>query len=187
MCRSGDKCANIRADTLESYYSCSCPEGHLCVFKGSPHTHIIKELHFHGHAYTATCMPNWQLHQSWCNKWQVISTVPTAPLDELKTTVTQPPDFLNHSCILFGEKPVPSKCTIVRKNYAQLKKKKNPLICWIPLYKYVPNQNAQNYCIKIFAESGRKCLHQEQNTHYILYWNRLFVIVTTDHSKTNVM
>lgn len=58
QCRTGDECGHIRADTLESYYSCSCPEKHICVFTGPQQTKVMSQLHFEGHAYTATCTPN---------------------------------------------------------------------------------------------------------------------------------
>lgn len=30
-CRSGEVCSDIRPDTYESYYTCSCPYRHLCL------------------------------------------------------------------------------------------------------------------------------------------------------------
>ncbi|KAG7167273.1 U-scoloptoxin(11)-Sm5a-like isoform X2 [Homarus americanus] len=57
-CKRWEECGHIRNDTLESYYMCSCPEHHMCVFKGSQPTHITTQLHFHGHAYTGICTPN---------------------------------------------------------------------------------------------------------------------------------
>ncbi|XP_037783954.1 U-scoloptoxin(11)-Sm5a-like [Penaeus monodon] len=57
-CRVGDECGRIRADTLESYYSCSCPENHLCLFRDPQSTHSTRQLHFQGKAYKATCTPN---------------------------------------------------------------------------------------------------------------------------------
>ncbi|CAL4099859.1 unnamed protein product [Meganyctiphanes norvegica] len=57
-CRRYEVCGSIRADTLESYYTCSCPVGHLCVFPGHPATtHTQSNLHFYGEAYTASCLP----------------------------------------------------------------------------------------------------------------------------------
>jgi len=57
-CRRYEVCGSIRADTLESYYTCSCPVGHLCVFPGHPaDTHTQSHLHFYGDAYTASCLP----------------------------------------------------------------------------------------------------------------------------------
>nr|XP_045625807.1 uncharacterized protein LOC123775056 isoform X2 [Procambarus clarkii]XP_045625808.1 uncharacterized protein LOC123775056 isoform X2 [Procambarus clarkii]XP_045625809.1 uncharacterized protein LOC123775056 isoform X2 [Procambarus clarkii] len=57
-CKRGDECGHIRADTLESYYTCSCPEHHLCIFKGPQLTHNTSRLHFNGHAYSGMCTAN---------------------------------------------------------------------------------------------------------------------------------
>ncbi|KAK7069528.1 hypothetical protein SK128_026832 [Halocaridina rubra] len=57
-CPSNGECGYIRADTLESYYSCSCPEQHICVFTRPQQAHVTSQLHFEGHAYTAKCLPN---------------------------------------------------------------------------------------------------------------------------------
>ncbi|XP_071537222.1 uncharacterized protein [Panulirus ornatus] len=57
-CNTGDECGYIRADTLASYYLCSCPVQHRCIFRGPQPTQIITKLHFHGPAYTGKCTPN---------------------------------------------------------------------------------------------------------------------------------
>ncbi|XP_066951808.1 uncharacterized protein [Macrobrachium rosenbergii] len=57
-CKTEEECGHIRADTLESYYSCSCPEQHVCVFERPQRAAFTSELHFEGHAYTAQCTPN---------------------------------------------------------------------------------------------------------------------------------
>ncbi|KAK8736841.1 hypothetical protein OTU49_004671 [Cherax quadricarinatus] len=57
-CKTGEECGHIRADTLESYYTCSCPQHHLCIFKGPQLTHITTQLHFHGQAYSGKCTSN---------------------------------------------------------------------------------------------------------------------------------
>ncbi|KAK4297585.1 hypothetical protein Pmani_006255 [Petrolisthes manimaculis] len=58
-CMTGEECGFIRQDTLESYYTCSCPEQHLCLFIRPQTPIIVTHMHFHGWAYTARCMPNY--------------------------------------------------------------------------------------------------------------------------------
>lgn len=58
-CRRGDQCGYIREDTLETYYSCSCPEHHLCVFMGPQKPTVTSMLHYQGNVYTGHCTPHW--------------------------------------------------------------------------------------------------------------------------------
>ncbi|KAG0722927.1 hypothetical protein GWK47_043577 [Chionoecetes opilio] len=55
QCTRGDPCGYIREDTLETYYTCTCPQHHLCVFKGPQLTVTTNQLHFHGNAYVGRC------------------------------------------------------------------------------------------------------------------------------------
>ncbi|XP_063847078.1 U-scoloptoxin(11)-Sm5a-like isoform X2 [Scylla paramamosain] len=57
MCRRGDKCGYIREDTLETYYTCSCPEQQLCMFRGPQSTVTTSQLHYYGKAYIGRCTP----------------------------------------------------------------------------------------------------------------------------------
>ncbi|XP_050711512.1 U-scoloptoxin(11)-Sm5a-like [Eriocheir sinensis] len=57
-CRRGDQCGYIREDTLETYYSCSCPEHHLCVFMGPQKPTVTSMLHYQGNVYTGHCTPH---------------------------------------------------------------------------------------------------------------------------------
>lgn len=58
-CGSREVCGFIRQDTLESYYTCSCPQKHLCLFLRPKTPKIVTHMHFHGWAYTARCTPNY--------------------------------------------------------------------------------------------------------------------------------
>ncbi|MPC08329.1 hypothetical protein E2C01_000911 [Portunus trituberculatus] len=58
MCRRGEKCGYIREDTLETYYTCSCPEQQLCMFRGPQSTVTTSQLHYIGKAYIGRCTPH---------------------------------------------------------------------------------------------------------------------------------
>lgn len=57
QCSHGNRCGYIRKDTLETYYTCSCPQHHLCGLTRPQSTVITSQLHFHGPAYIGHCIP----------------------------------------------------------------------------------------------------------------------------------
>lgn len=55
-CSSLQFCGNVRADYFSTYYQCSCPIGHMCLYKNRT---LIKgnELLYNGQVYQAFCYP----------------------------------------------------------------------------------------------------------------------------------
>ncbi|XP_066588435.1 uncharacterized protein [Prorops nasuta] len=56
-CQSYDFCGHIRADLYSTYYRCTCPMGHLCVFRNKT-LENVQELLYSGPAYKAYCLPS---------------------------------------------------------------------------------------------------------------------------------
>ncbi|XP_024886401.1 uncharacterized protein LOC112463925 isoform X2 [Temnothorax curvispinosus] len=54
MCESLEFCGYIRSDLYSTYYRCTCPEKHLCVFKNKTQVNV-QELLYSGPAYMAYC------------------------------------------------------------------------------------------------------------------------------------
>ncbi|XP_032677785.1 kappa-scoloptoxin(11)-Ssd1b-like [Odontomachus brunneus] len=53
-CETLDFCGYIRADLYSTYYRCTCPEKHLCIFKDKIKVNV-QELLYSGPAYMAYC------------------------------------------------------------------------------------------------------------------------------------
>ncbi|XP_076174818.1 uncharacterized protein LOC143150430 [Ptiloglossa arizonensis] len=56
MCNTHEFCGNIRSDLYSTYYKCTCPEDHLCIFKDRS-IENVQELLYSGPAYKAYCLP----------------------------------------------------------------------------------------------------------------------------------
>ncbi|XP_078040353.1 U-scoloptoxin(11)-Sm7a-like [Augochlora pura] len=54
-CERDEFCGHIRSDLYSTYYKCSCPEKHLCIFKNRT-TENVQELLYSGPAYRAYCL-----------------------------------------------------------------------------------------------------------------------------------
>lgn len=54
MCESLEFCGYARTDLYSTYYRCTCPEKHLCIFKNKIQVNI-QELLYSGPAYMAYC------------------------------------------------------------------------------------------------------------------------------------
>lgn len=55
-CDTHEFCGNVRTDQNSIFYRCSCPEGHLCIYKDQD-TDSVEELLYKGLAYRAICEP----------------------------------------------------------------------------------------------------------------------------------
>ncbi|XP_076281662.1 U-scoloptoxin(11)-Sm7a-like isoform X2 [Lasioglossum baleicum] len=55
ICETDDFCGHIRSDLHSTYYRCSCPEKHLCIFRNRT-TENVQELLYSGPAYRAYCL-----------------------------------------------------------------------------------------------------------------------------------
>ncbi|GAB1866859.1 hypothetical protein CAJAP_07938 [Camponotus japonicus] len=53
-CETLDFCGYIRSDLYSTYYRCTCPEKHICIFKDQTQVNI-QELLYSGPAYMAYC------------------------------------------------------------------------------------------------------------------------------------
>ncbi|XP_017882126.1 uncharacterized protein LOC108626139 [Ceratina calcarata] len=56
MCYSYEFCGHIRSDLYSTYYRCTCPENHLCIFKDRERENV-QELFYSGPAYKGYCLP----------------------------------------------------------------------------------------------------------------------------------
>ncbi|RLU16277.1 hypothetical protein DMN91_012037 [Ooceraea biroi] len=54
MCEALEFCGYIRADLYSTYYRCTCPERHFCIFKNTIRVNV-QELLYSGPAYMAYC------------------------------------------------------------------------------------------------------------------------------------
>nr|XP_031843842.1 U-scoloptoxin(11)-Sm6a-like isoform X2 [Nomia melanderi] len=54
-CKTNEFCGHIRSDLFSTYYRCSCPEKHLCVFENRTMENV-QELLYSGPAYKAYCL-----------------------------------------------------------------------------------------------------------------------------------
>ncbi|KAG7205383.1 hypothetical protein KM043_007378 [Ampulex compressa] len=55
-CQTLDFCGYIRSDLYSTYYKCTCPQKHLCVFQNRSQENV-QELLYSGPAYKAYCYP----------------------------------------------------------------------------------------------------------------------------------
>nr|XP_012149419.1 PREDICTED: uncharacterized protein LOC105663650 isoform X1 [Megachile rotundata] len=56
MCVTREFCGHIRADLYSTYYKCTCPQNHLCIFKDQ-NKENVQELLYSGPAYKGYCIP----------------------------------------------------------------------------------------------------------------------------------
>ncbi|XP_015608336.1 uncharacterized protein LOC107274090 isoform X1 [Cephus cinctus] len=56
MCERFEFCGNVRSDLYSVYYQCTCPWGHLCIYKDKMLDNV-QELLYSGPAYRAYCYP----------------------------------------------------------------------------------------------------------------------------------
>ncbi|XP_076685069.1 kappa-scoloptoxin(11)-Ssd1b-like [Andrena cerasifolii] len=56
MCYTYEFCGHIRSDLYSTYYRCTCPENHLCIFRDRS-AENVQELLYSGPAYKAYCLP----------------------------------------------------------------------------------------------------------------------------------
>ncbi|XP_053980345.1 U-scoloptoxin(11)-Sm2a-like isoform X2 [Hylaeus volcanicus] len=56
MCYTHEFCGYIRSDLYSTYYRCTCPENHLCIFNNRT-SENVQELLYSGPAYKAHCLP----------------------------------------------------------------------------------------------------------------------------------
>lgn len=50
MCNTYEFCGHIRSDLYSTYYRCTCPENHLCIFQDR-NKENVQELLYSGSAY----------------------------------------------------------------------------------------------------------------------------------------
>ncbi|XP_012240454.1 kappa-scoloptoxin(11)-Ssd1b-like [Bombus impatiens] len=56
MCNTYEFCGHIRSDLYSTYYRCTCPENHLCIFQDR-NKENVQELLYSGSAYKGYCLP----------------------------------------------------------------------------------------------------------------------------------
>ncbi|KAK2589098.1 hypothetical protein KPH14_001925 [Odynerus spinipes] len=56
-CNTLEFCGYIRSDLYSSYYKCTCPQAHLCIYKNKTQENV-QELLYTGPAYKAYCYPH---------------------------------------------------------------------------------------------------------------------------------
>ncbi|CAL7943194.1 unnamed protein product [Xylocopa violacea] len=55
-CDTREFCGHIRADLYSTYYRCTCPENHLCIFEDRNRENV-QELLYSGPVYKGYCVP----------------------------------------------------------------------------------------------------------------------------------